>query len=85
MAVHKDNTGTETSVFTVMVDKPGTQLLTLVSVQLDQFGMDMPVSTLAVVEEVSMPPTDNVSVQLVTGTALYVLSAQIPKSGHHQD
>ena len=85
MAVHKDNTGTETSVFTVMVDKPGTQLLTPASAQLDQFGMDMPVSTLAVVEEFSMPPTDNVSVQLVTGTALYVLSAQIPKSGHHQD
>lgn len=85
MAAHKDNIGMETFVFTVMVDKPGTQLLTLVSVHQDQSGTDMLVSTHAAEEESLMPQADNVFAQLVTGMELHALFAQILKSGHHQD
>lgn len=79
------NTGTETSVFTVMVDKHGTQLLTLVFALQDQSGTDTHASIHVQVEEFWTLSVVNVSAQPVTGTVLLVSFAQILKSGQIQD
>ncbi len=82
---HPAKTGMVTSVSSVSVDKPGTPLLTLVSAHLAQFGTVTHALTHAQEEEFSTLSADNASAPLVTGTALPVSSAQILKSGPHQD
>jgi hypothetical protein len=82
---HLAKTGTETSVSSVSVDKPGMPPSTLVSVQATQSGTDTHASTHAQEEESWMLSVDSVSAQLVTGMEPPVLSAQTPKSGQPQD
>lgn len=75
----------ETFVFTVMVDKHGTLLSTLVSAHQDQSGTGMHALIHAVEEEFLIQPVANVFAQQVTGMEPLVLFVQILKFGHLQD
>lgn len=83
--VQEVNSGTEISVFIAMVDKHGTQPLTLVLAPQEASGTDTHVSIHVQVEEFLMLLVANVSAQLVTGMVLLVLFAQILKYGQLQD
>ena len=77
--------GTETSVFSASVDKPGTPPRTPVLALSEKPGTDTYVSTHAQVEESSTSSVDNVSAPLVTGTVPHASSALTLKSGLSQD
>ena len=80
-----DNSGMETSVSSVTVDKLGMPPSTPVSAPLVQFGMDTHALIHAQVEESSTLLADNVSALLVTGTVLPASSVLTLKFGQPQD